>query len=115
MDELIARIAAATGIDAGVARKAAVIILQFLAREGPADKVAVLIAALPGAQEAVGASGAGGAAGVMGVFNTLTTAGLGMGDVQGAARAFVGFAREKAGSAAVDGIVGAIPGLSQFL
>ena len=51
----------------------------------------------------------------MGVFNDLTAAGLGMGEIQGVARAFVGYAREKAGAAAVDRIVGAIPGLGQFV
>ena len=51
----------------------------------------------------------------MGVFNDLTAAGLGMGDIQGVARVFGVFAREKAGDAAVNDVVGAIPGLSQFV
>jgi hypothetical protein len=51
----------------------------------------------------------------MGVFNDLTAAGLGMGQIQGATKAFVGYAREKAGAAAVDQIVASIPGLSQFV
>jgi hypothetical protein len=114
MDELVNRIAASTGVEPPVARKAATIILAFLAREGPADKVGPLIDALPGARDLVKAN-PGGGSGIMGVFNDLTAAGLGMGEVQGAARAFVGYAREKAGAPVVDQVVGAIPGLSQFV
>jgi hypothetical protein len=114
MDELVAKIVAATGVDAAVARRAAALILGFLLREGAPDKVPLLVDALPGAREAIAANpGSGG--GVMGVFNDLTAAGLGMGEVQGAAKAFIGYAREKAGAAAVDQIVASIPGLSQFL
>ena len=115
MEELVARIAAGTGVDPAVARNAAIIILKFLMRDGPADKVGALVDALPGAGAAVAASPLGGTSGVMGVFNDLTAAGLGMGDIQGVARAFGDYAREKAGAKAVDDVVGAIPGLSQFV
>lgn len=115
MDELVAKIAAATGVDPETARKAAIIILKFLVKEGPADKVGLLVDALPGAREAMAANPLGGSSGIMGAFNDLTAAGLGMGDIQGAARTFGEFAREKAGNAAVDAVVGAIPGLGQFV
>jgi hypothetical protein len=115
MDELVAKIVTATGVDASVARRAAALILGFLLREGASEKVSRLVDALPGAREAIAANPGSGAGGVMGVFNDLTAAGLGMGQVQGAAKAFVGYAREKAGSATVDQIVASVPGLSQFL
>jgi hypothetical protein len=115
MDELVAQISASTGVDAAVARSAAVIILKFLMREGPGDKVGILVDALPGAREAIAASPAGGSSGIMGAFNDLTAAGLGMGDIQGVAHAFGDFARGKAGADTVDDVVGAIPGLSQFV
>jgi hypothetical protein len=51
----------------------------------------------------------------MGAFNALTSAGLGMGDVQGVTREFVAFARSKIGAEAVNEVVGSIPGLSQFV
>jgi hypothetical protein len=114
MEELVARMAASTGLDPAVARKAATIILRFLATDGPADQVGPLIDALPGAAEIVKAGG-GSSGGIMGAFNDLTAAGLGMSEVQGAARAFVDFAREKAGAPVVDRIVAGIPGLSQFI
>ena len=115
MDELVTRISTSTGVDPAVARKAVVIILKFLLAEGPPDKVAFLVDALPGAREAVAGARNGGSNGIMGVFNDLTAAGLGMGDIQGVARVFGTFAREKAGDTAVNDVVGAIPGLSQFV
>lgn len=113
MDELVAHITASTGVDAAVARKAAVIILAFLSREGPPDKVKPLVEALGGS--AVPGAGSGSGGGVMKVFGDLTAAGLGMGDIQGVASAFVGFAKTKVGAAAVDEVVRSIPGLSQFV
>jgi len=114
MEELTARVAAQTGIDPDIARKAVIIILKFLLREGKPDKVAPLVDALPGAREAIG-NGEGGASGVMEVFSALTGVGLGMGQVQSVARAFVAYAREKAGAATVNEVVASIPGLGQFV
>jgi hypothetical protein len=115
MDELVAKIVAATGADAAIARRAAALILGFLLREGAPDKVGVLVDALPGARDAIAANPGSGGSGVMGIFNDLTAAGLGMGEIQGAARAFVDYARGKAGAATVDEVIGSIPGLSQFV
>lgn len=115
MEELVKRVSADTGIDPSVARKAVIVILKFLAAEGPPEKVAKLIDAIPGAAElfAVGGPGAGG--GVMSVFNELTVAGLGMGDIQAVARSFVAYAKEKVGAETIDDVVGSIPGLGQFI
>jgi hypothetical protein len=114
MDELVAQIAANTGVDAAVARKAVAIILKFLSSSGAGDKIQPLIDTLPGARDAVAAAPAVGG-GVMGAFNALTGAGLGMGEVQGVTREFVTYAKAKIGAPAVDEVIGSIPGLSQFV
>lgn len=122
MDELVDRIVANVGVDRSVAEKSIGIIFDFLSREGPADKVHALLDRLPGAQEAIAAARAddggdmfGSMGGIMGVGSRLMSAGLGMGAIQGVTRELIGYAREKAGDEAVDEIVGAIPGLSQFI
>jgi hypothetical protein len=119
MEELVARIVANVGIERPVAERAVGIILDFLATEGPADKVQSLLARLPGAAEAAAAAhaegGGGMFGGILGVGSRLMSAGLGMGEIQGVTRELIAFAREKAGSDDLDGIVTAIPGLSQFV
>jgi hypothetical protein len=118
MDELVARIVATVGVERAVAERAVGIILDFLATEGPADKIGALFARLPGASEAAAAAHAEGGelfGGIMGVGSRLMSAGLGMGEIQGVTRELIAFARERAGDADLDGIVAAIPGLSQFI
>jgi hypothetical protein len=117
MDELVGRLVAELGIDRQVAEQAVGIILAFLIKEGPADKVKPLIDAIPGAEEAAAAAPSGGVfsmGGIMGVGTQLMGLGLGMGEVQDVARTLLGYAREKAGEDAVGELVAAIPGLSQF-
>jgi hypothetical protein len=53
--------------------------------------------------------------GVMGAGTKLMAAGLSMGQVQAVTRETIAFAREKAGDEAIGEIVGAIPGLGQFI
>jgi hypothetical protein len=120
MDELIDRLVANVGIERATAEKAVGIILDFLRKEGPADKVQALIDKLPGAEAVIDAQkDAGGGmfamGGVMGVGSKLMAAGLSMGQVQGVTRDLIAFAREKAGADNVGEIVAAIPGLSQFV
>jgi hypothetical protein len=124
MDELIARLIADIGIDRATAEKAVGIILEFLVKEGPADKVRPLLAKLPGAeavmQKAASESGSGGMmagamGGVMGAGMRMMSAGLSMGQVQSVTRAVIAYTREKAGEDAVGEIVAAIPGLAQFV
>lgn len=118
MDELVGRLVAEVGIDRGVAEKAVGIILAFLVKEGPADKVQALIASMPGAEAAAQANESGGAfgmGGIMGVGSALMAAGLSMGEVQSVARIVLAYAREKAGEDTVAELVGAIPGLGQFV
>jgi hypothetical protein len=124
MDELVARVVADTGIDRTAAEKAVGIILDFLAKEGPADKVQPLLAKLPGAEilmQTAASEGAGGGlmggamGGVMGAGMRMMSAGLSMGQVQSVTRTVIAYTREKAGEDAVGEIVAAIPGLAQFV
>ncbi|PYE85315.1 DUF2267 domain-containing protein [Phyllobacterium leguminum] len=123
MDELVARITSTVGIDPATATKAVGLILAFLQKEGPADKVAALMAAIPGAQEAIAtadAQGGGGflsnmMGGVMGLGSQLMGMGLGMSEISGVSKQTIAYAREKAGAGPVDAVVDSIPGLSQFV
>ncbi len=121
MDELIGRLVANVGVDRAAAEKAVAIILQFLVQEGPADKVQDLVDKLPGAAAAIQAApadnGAGGVfgSGVMAAGTRMMAAGLSMGQVQAVTRETIAFARERVGEDAVGEIVGAIPGLGQFI
>jgi hypothetical protein len=123
MDELIARLVADVGIDRSAAEKAVGIILDFLVKEGPADKVQPLLAKLPGAQtlltktagEGGGAFGGMMGGGLMAAGMRMMSAGLSMSEVQDVARAVLGYAREKAGDKAISEVGAAIPGLAQFV
>lgn len=123
MDELVDQVVGNVGIDRPVAERALGIILDFLAAEGPADKVQALLGRLPGAAEAVAAARAeggggwlfAGGGGIMGVGSRLMSAGLNMSEIQGVTRELIAYARDKAGDQDVNAIVEAIPGLSQFI
>lgn len=117
MDELINRITANVGIDADTAQKAVGAILAFLQKEGPADKVKEMLAAVPGSEALIAqASGGGfGMGGIMGLGSKLMGMGLGMGEISGVAKETMGYARENGSSQAIDDIVASIPGLSQFV
>lgn len=121
MEELIGRLVANAGVEPAAAAKAVGIILQFLVKEGPADKVQALIDKLPGAQAVIDNaphdSNSGGlfGGGVMAAGSRMMAEGLSMAQVQAVARETIGYAREKAGEDAVGEVVGAIPGLSQFV
>lgn len=114
MDELLEQISSNTGVDPVAARRAIGIIFKFLLSEGKEGEVQELIKSLPGSKEAV-ADAPDLGRGVMGVFNTLTSAGLGMGEIQGVTREFIAFANAKVGEEAVREIIGSIPGLNQFV
>jgi len=122
MEELVSRIVANVGIEAPVAERAVGIILDFLATEGPPDKVQMMIARLPGGANAIeeARAGAGGGmfgamGGIMGVGSRLMSAGLGMGEIQSVTHEIIAYAREKAGDEDLNAIVEAIPGLSQYI
>jgi len=120
MDELVARLVAKTGVDRVAAEKAVGIILDFLRKEGPPDKVQALVDRLPGAQALLqsqpgGSGGMFDMGGIMGAGTKMMAAGLSMGQVQGVTKEVIAYVREKAGEDAIGEIVGAIPGLSQFI
>ena len=130
MEELIARITKATGLDAATAQKAIGIILTFLKKEGPPAEVNQLLAAMPGAEQAVAQSGDGGpgatgggfmgmmsgmGGGVMELGQKLMGAGVSMGQMQPLGRELFAYGREKAGEDVMGPIVGSVPGLGQFV
>jgi hypothetical protein len=122
MDELIGRLVANVGVDRIAAEKAVGIILDFLSKEGPPDKVQSLIDKLPGAQALIQAQQAGDAGGgmfamggIMGAGTKMMAAGLSMGQVQSVTKEVIAYTREKVGEDAIGEIVAAIPGLSQFV
>jgi hypothetical protein len=116
MEELVGRIVANVGMDAGKAEQAVGMILGFLKAEGPADDVAKLIGALPGADAAIAAADykPGFMGGVMGLGTKLMGMGMGMGEIGGVSKETIRFAREKAGDGPIDAVIASIPGLSQF-
>ena len=118
MDELLDRLVANVGVDRATAEKAVGIILAFLLKEGPSDKVQALIDQMPGAEAAMQAAQSGGGVGmggIMGVGTRLMAIGLGMSEMQGVTREIIAYSREKAGEDVVGEIVGSIPGLGQFV
>jgi hypothetical protein len=120
MNELVEQLAAKAGIDRAVAEKAIGIILGFLRKEGPSDKVQVLIDHIPGAEGAVEASNKSrGLSGLMGgglmaLGSRLMGLGLGIGEIQNVARELFKFGRDKIGADQMGEIISGTPGLSQF-
>jgi hypothetical protein len=127
MEDLIARVAAAAGVEPEIAKKSVEMILAFLRNEGPKAEVDALFAAVPGAAEAAdaasGESGGGGLNGLIGAMGgglaglagRLTGLGLGMGEMQTIGREVFAYVREKAGDELVGQVAAAIPGVAQFL
>jgi hypothetical protein len=130
MDELVERVAGATGLDAATAQKVVALILGFLAKEGPPEDVAALSGAIPGAQAAIDGAEAeegggglgsrlmgmmGSTGGLMGLAGKLTGLGLGMDQMQGAGREIFAYCKDKVGEERLGRIAGSIPGLSQFV
>ncbi|MBO0753268.1 MAG: DUF2267 domain-containing protein [Bradyrhizobiaceae bacterium] len=122
MDELVDQVVGSVDIARPVAERAVGIILDFLATEGPADTVKVVLERLPGAAEAAAGAHEGGggglfgaSGGLMGVGTRLMSAGLSMSEMQGVTKVLIAYARDKAGDHDVNAIVDAIPGLRQFL
>ena len=118
MEELIQRIVAKVGVDESVAKSAVSVILSFLHKEGPSDKVEQLAGQI-GGDDLLGQAGSdtnsmmGG--GAMVVLGELQGLGLDMGEIQGVTQETISFAKEKGGEDLVNEIVSAIPGLSQFV
>lgn len=126
IEDLISRVAAAAGIDQGLASKAVGLILGFLQKEGPQEPVQQMLAALPGAQDLIAqAEGEGGGGlmgmvgglmggGIMGLGASLMGAGLDMGQISAVGRELMAYGREHAGEDVMGQIVAGTPGLAQF-
>ena len=123
MQDLIARVATASGLEPDIAEQAIGKILAFLQKEGPAEDVARVLAAIPGAADLAEAHAGGGGGGLMGMLGgglmglagQLSGLGLGMGEMQSVGHEIFAIAREQAGEDAVGEIAASIPGLSQFI
>jgi hypothetical protein len=123
MQDLIARVATASGLEPAIAEQAIGKILAFLQKEGPAPDVEKVLASIPGAADLAAAHAEGGGGGLLGMFGgglmglagQLSGLGLGMGDMQSVGHEIFTIAREHAGEDAVGEIAAAIPGLSQFI
>jgi len=136
MEELIARITAALGVEAETARLAAGHVLGFFRKEFPGGPAAELIAKLPGAEEAIAAAeaapaadggllggllgGLGGLVGgsrgdLMALAGRLSSVGLSMDQSQALAKEFFAHAEGLVGKEKLKEITDSVPGLSQFL
>ncbi|WP_316858123.1 DUF2267 domain-containing protein [uncultured Cohaesibacter sp.] len=134
MEQIIARIASAAGISEELAQTAVKVIMNFLAKEAPSDKMKMLIEALGaehlmeegadssdnsgggllgGLMGAIG--GMGGMGGAMAALNELTSSGLSIDEVKTVATEFVSAAKENADESVVDELLESVPGLSQIL
>ena len=126
MDELVARVSAALGVDAEVARTAVGLVLGFLQKESRDGAVSELLAQLPGAPEAIQAAESaggggglgglmGGMGGLMGLAAKLNGAGVDMSQIPKLGHEIFGYAEEKVGPEKLREIVDSIPGIAQFV
>jgi hypothetical protein len=123
MQDLVERVATAANLDPDTAHKAVRVVLAFIAREAPEDKVKALFAAMPGARDMVDKEGAGGSPdavgfggmGAMATFNELSGLGLSFAQIKVLAQEVLAYGRGHAGEDVMGEIVGAIPGLNQLL
>ena len=126
MDELAARVSAALGVDAEVARTAIGLVLGFLEKKSPDGAVAELLDSLPGAREAIksaqSAGGGGGLAGLMGGMGglmglgaKLNGAGVEMSQIPKLGHEIFGYAEAKLGPEKLREIINSVPGLAQFV
>lgn len=119
MDDLISRLTAKTGVSEEQAKKAVAIILNFLNKSAPADKMQKLLDGMPEAKPYVTSDSSGGMMsgmmGAMAAMNEMTSTGMSMGEVQGVTKETIRYAKEKSGDDTVNDVIGSIPGLSQFI
>ncbi|WP_363348716.1 DUF2267 domain-containing protein [Methylocystis echinoides] len=128
MDELIARVSTAIGVEAGVAKTAIGQVLAFLNKELPDGAVGEFFDKVPGSREAADEAAAGGEAsgmggmlgglfgsGLMGLAGKLNGLGLDMGQIHKLGHEIFGYAETIIGKEKVQQIANGIPGLSQFM
>jgi hypothetical protein len=115
MDDLFLRIAAASEISEANARQAVGYILAYMQVESEDDSIDSMIAATPGAADALGsATGYDGSGGIMTLGARLMGLGLDMGQIRDIAETLVTAAREHAGDETVDRAIASVPALAQF-
>lgn len=128
MEELVAHIAEKAGLDLATAREALGAVLAFLQKEAPAEEVAKLMASLPGADTLAlleGGQGGGlmgkiggmfgGGGGLMALAGQLGGLGLSMDQMHTLGHELFAYGRDKVGEDSMGAIIGAVPGLSQFV
>jgi hypothetical protein len=124
MQDLIARIATVTKLDAARAEKALGIMLSLVRTQGNQQKVAELFAKLPGAAKLADAHGSSGLLGKLGggliggplvAVGKLQAAGLSMDQIKLLGAETLSYAKEKAGEKLVKDVAGSIPGLSGYV
>ena len=132
MDEMIARVSQAAGVDAQVARQAVGEIFLFLKTEAAPDALQELMDKIPGSQDLAASMGEaeapmgggglmgalssmmGGGGGIMGLAGKLMALGLGMAEMQTIGRELFAYAREVAGEETVNKVVASSPTLAQI-
>ena len=129
MQDLIAKIVKATGLEASKAEKAVGILLNLVATQGDKPKVAALFEKMPGAAELVathGGDGAGGgglmgilAGGMMGgplaMITKLQATGLNVDQIKQVGTLTLDYAKKRAGIKAVRDAAANIPGLNSYI
>jgi len=129
MQELIARIVDATGLDAVRAEKALGILFSLVRTQGNQQKVGELFSRLPGAPELadrygrdgsrggglLGMLGGGLMGGPLAAVAKLQAAGLDMGQIKTLGRETLIYAKQKAGEDLVKQVAGSIPGLGSYV
>ena len=132
MEQLIAKITSAAGIDAEQAKSAIGTVLGFLQKEGPGEAVGQLLEKIPGAEGlisqaearegsgggglmgALGGMMGGGAGGMMGLVGKLQGMGLDMGQMQEIGKTLITHGKEVVGEDTMAAITSAIPGMDQL-
>ena len=114
MDELSGRLVANVGIDPAAAEKAAGIIVDFLAKEDPPDKLQSFLVKLPDA-DAFRREDAGCMGGVMGAGMRMMGTGLSMGNVRSVTEKFIVYAGERVGEGGAGEFVAVIAARARFV
>ena len=130
MDELIARVSQAAGVDSELARLALGEIFAFLKSDVPPEAVQKLLEKIPGSNELADSmaepeapvggssllSALGGlmGGGVMGLASKLMGLGLNTGEMHSIGHELFNYAREKAGDDVVNDVVAFVPTFRQF-
>jgi hypothetical protein len=126
MQELVARIAQATGLDRERAERGLAIVLALIKSHGDAKKVTALFEKMPGAEELaegqaaaksglIGRLGGGLMGAPLAAVSQLQAAGFSMAQIKVLGSEVLTYAREKAGDRLVREAAGSIPGLAGYL